>query len=322
MQGKPRQISHLTVRDFHAKHGKDLGLELVVCEAGLDRRISEPTVNRPGLALSGFFTYFAKRRIQALGNSEISYLRGLGAEVKAERFASMCATGIPCLVISRGAALDPALLQVAIEHGVTVFSTPMVTMNFISKATLKLEWEFAPVASEHGCMVDVQGIGVLVRGESGSGKSEATLGLLERGASLVADDLVHLRLFGGELMGTAPAVGRALMEVRGLGIINVISLFGVGAVRIDKRLDMIVSLRPASALNEVDRLGGKRQSIEILGVEIPHVEIPVAPGRDLARLIEVAALNEKLRSFGYDVADEFNNRLMQLMGNNEDHAIS
>ena len=160
MQGKPRQISHLTVREFLTKHGQELGLELVVCEAGLERFISEPTVNRPGLALSGFFTYFAKRRIQVLGNSEMSYLKSLPVEIRAERFGAMCATGIPCLVVSRGAGLDNRLLEVAQEHGVSVLSSPMITMNFISKATLKLEWEFAPVTSEHGCMVDVRGIGV------------------------------------------------------------------------------------------------------------------------------------------------------------------
>ena len=317
MQGKPRQISHLLVREFFQKHGPSLGMELLVCEAGLDRQISEPTVNRPGLALAGFFTYFAKRRIQVLGNSEMSYMKNLSPNSRAERFAAMCNAGIPCLVISRGARIEKKLLDSAVEAGISVFSSPMVTMNFISQATLKLEWEFAPVTSEHGCMVDLRGIGVLVKGESGTGKSEAALGLVERGASLVSDDLVHLRLFGGELMGTAPPLGRAIMEVRGLGLINVISLFGVGALRMEKRLDFIVSLRPASALNEVDRLGARRETMEILGVPIPHVELPVAPGRDMARLIEVAALNEKLRSFGYDVAEDFNRRLLELMSGND-----
>lgn len=321
MQAKPRQISHLTVREFYERYGKHLGMELMVCEPGLDRHISEPTVNRPGLALSGFFTYFARRRMQVLGNSEMSYLKSLSPEVRTRRFAEMCATGVPCLVVSRGAGLDQSLLDAAVEHGVAVFSTPMVTMNFISKATLKLEWEFAPVASEHGCMVDVRGIGVLVRGESGAGKSETTLGLVERGASLVADDLVHIRRFGGELMGAPPPLGRAVMEVRGLGLINVISLFGVGAVRLEKRLDVVVSLRPASALNDVDRFGARRQYLDILGVQVPHIELPVAPGRDMARLVEVAAMNEKLRSFGYDVAEEFNRRLMGLMGSAEEQAI-
>ena len=321
MKGQPRQISFLTVRDFYTKYREDLGLQLVVCEKGLERHISEPTINRPGLALAGFFTYFANRRIQVLGNSETSYLKSLPQALRVERFGAMCADGIPCLVVSRGAILEPALLEEAERHGVSVFSSPSVTMNFISKATLKLEWEFAPVCSEHGCMVDVRGIGLLIRGESGTGKSEAALGLVERGASLVADDLVHLRRTGGDLVGTPPAMGRAVLEVRGLGIINVISLFGVGAIRLEKRLDIVVSLRPATALNEVDRLGARREHIEIMGVQVPHVEIPVAAGRDMARLIEVAAMNEKLRSFGYDVAEEFSRRLLCLMANPEERPI-
>ena len=317
MQRKARQISHLTVREFYEKYAEMLGMELVACEQGLTRKISEPTVNRPGLALAGFFTYFANRRIQVLGNSEMSYLKSLTPELRVQRFSALCHSGIPCLVLSRGARLEAALLQVAQECELSVLSSPMVTMKFINKATLRLEWEFAPVSTEHGCMVDVRGIGILIRGESGTGKSEAALGLVERGGSLVADDLVQLRLVGSDLTGSAPAVGRGLIEVRGLGIMNVVALFGAAALRTEKRLDVVVTLRPQSALNEVDRLGGKRQVVEILGVNLPHVELPVAAGRDMARLIEVAALDQKLRSFGYDVAEEFNRRLMEAMENQQ-----
>ena len=312
-QRKARQISHLTVRQFYESYSKYLGMELICCEEGLERKISEATVNRPGLALAGFFTYFANRRVQVLGNSEMSYLKSLPPDLRQQRFAALCESRIPCLVLSRGARLEAPLLNLASANGLSVLTTPMVTMKFINKATLRLEWEFAPVSTEHGCMVDVRGIGVLVRGDSGTGKSEAALGLVERGASLVADDLVQLRLVGTELSGTAPSVGRGLIEVRGLGIMNVVSLFGAAALRTEKRLDVVVTLRPSSSLNEVDRLGAKRQEVEILGVNLPHVELPVAPGRDMAMLIEVAALDQKLRSFGYDVAEEFNRRLMEAM---------
>jgi HPr kinase/phosphorylase len=316
--GKAKQIGHLTVADFYKKYADLLGLRLICCEEGLQRRISEPTVNRPGLALAGFFTYFARRRMQVLGNSEMSYLKSLTPELRLERFGALCDANIPCLVLSRGARLERALLAAAQARGLSVFTSPMVTMKFINKATLRLEWEFAPITSEHGCMVDVSGIGVLVRGESGTGKSEAALGLVERGASLVADDLVHLRLMGSDLIGSSPPIGRGLMEVRGLGIMNVVSLFGVRALRTEKRLDVVVSLRPQSALNEVDRLGARRQMIEFLGVGVPHVELPVAPGRDMARLVEVAALDQKLRSYGYDVAEEFNRRLIEAMNRQQD----
>ncbi len=313
MQGKPKQISKLSVRDFYTKYRDILGMGLAACEDGLDRAISEPTVNRPGLALAGFFTYFAKKRIQVLGNSELSYLRSLPPATRVERMEALCESGPPCLVLSRGARLEKDLLAVAERMGLAVLTTPMITMKFINKATIKLEWEFAPVASEHGCMVDVRGIGVLVRGASGTGKSESVLGLVERGASLVADDLVHLRLVGGELIGMAPKIGRSLMEVRGVGLINVHSLFGVAAVRLEKRLDFVVTLRHESALNEVDRLGVRRETVEILGVSLPHVELPVAPGREVARLIEVAALDQKLRSLGQDTAEDFNRRLLESM---------
>lgn len=317
-QRKARQISHLTVRQFYGKYASYLGMELICCEEGLERKIGEPTVNRPGLALAGFYTYFANRRVQVLGNSEMSYLKSLPPDLRQQRFAALCESRIPCLVLSRGARLNAALLNLASVNGLSVFTTPMVTMKFINKATLRMEWEFAPVSTEHGCMVDVRGIGVLVRGDSGTGKSEAVLGLVKRGASLVADDLVQLRLVGTELSGSAPPVGRGLVEVRGLGIMNVVALFGAAALRTEKRLDVVVTLRPSSSLNEVDRLGAKRQEVEILGVKLPHVELPVAPGRDMATLIEVAALDQKLRSFGYDVAEEFNRRLMEAMDKRQD----
>jgi HPr kinase/phosphorylase len=316
-KGRIKQVSSMSVREFHEKYGSSLGMDLIGSEEGLDRQIRQPTINRPGLALAGFFTYFAKRRVQVMGNSEMSYLKGLKVKERVARFAALCETEIPCIILSRGARLEAPLLEVATSRGISVFTTPMVSMKFINKATFRLEWEFAPVISEHGCMVDVRGIGVLVRGESGTGKSEAALGLVERGASLVADDLVHLRLVGGDLMGSAPKVGQGLLEVRGLGIINAVSLFGVAALRTEKRLDTVVTLRPSTALNKVDRLGVSRAQFDFLGVRLPHVELPVAPGRDMSRLIEVVALDQKLRSFGVDVAGDFNRRLMDMMSSPE-----
>ena len=190
----------------------------------------------------------------------------------------------------------------------------MVTMNFINAATVRLEWDFAPTSTEHGCMVDVMGIGILIRGESGSGKSETVLALLRRGASLVADDMVRIRnIEGRELIGTSPELGRSHMEVRGLGIIDVAALFGVGTFRTEKRLDLIVTLRPAEELNELDRVGLDKKHHKLLGMQIPHVELPVAPGRDMAQLIEVAALDQKLKSLGHDTAVEFNKKLLKKM---------
>jgi HPr kinase/phosphorylase len=162
-------------------------------------------------------------------------------------------------------------------------------------------------------MVDVRGIGVLIMGKSGSGKSETAIGLIERGASLVADDMVRIKFMGGELMAYSPEMSRGYIEMRGIGIVNVANLYGLAAIRPEKRLDLIVTLKPHADLNEVDRLGIQTNTLDVLGQPIPHVEIPVAPGRDNARMITIAALNQQLRRLGYNMADEFNQRMLKHM---------
>jgi len=190
----------------------------------------------------------------------------------------------------------------------------MVTMKFINAATLALEFDFAPTKSEYGSMMDIMGVGTLIRGSSGIGKSECVLGLIERGHSLVSDDMTRFRAMEGrELVGTSPDLTRDLMEIRGLGIINVMSIFGIGSVRLEKRLDLIVTLKDWQELEEVDRIGLDQEYFEILEILIPHVTIPVKTGRDLARLVEVAALDQKLKSMGQNSAMEFNQRLLNLM---------
>lgn len=308
-----RRITDLSVDEFLERFGKELSLERQGTTVGGDRRIGEPTVNRPGLALAGFFTYFARHRVQVLGNSEMSYLRTLNPEQREERFSELCRRNLPMLVVSRGASLEPRLVDIANEAGIGVFRTPMISMQFINQATLALEWEFAPMTSVHGCMVDVQGIGVMVLGKSGAGKSETVVGLLDRGASLVADDLVRLRAVGGEVVGRSPELARAHMEVRGLGLINVAALFGIAKIRLEKRLDFVVRMTPQKDIAEIERVGACRQTVRVLGHDIPYVELPVAPGRDMARMVEVAALDQKLRGLGYDTAEEFNRRLIDLM---------
>lgn len=313
--GKVRQISHITVGEFFTKHAQTLKIEMPADQRGFARKIHEPSVNRPGLALAGFYDYFAYKRIQVLGNSELAYLNHFKEPEMRRRFRQMCQAEIPCIVICRGRRLPTILTElVESEEDLQVFYSGMLTMKFINACTLLLDSEFAPTTSEHGCMVDVKGIGVLIRGESGLGKSEAVLGLLERGASLVADDKVQFRApEGRELIGTAAELGRFHMEVRGIGIVNVPMLFGVGAMRIEKRLDLIVDLRPLDKFTDVDRLGTEVRTTQILGVTVPRVEIPVAPGRDTARLVETAALEQKLRSFGHHAAVEFNKNLLKMM---------
>ncbi|MFZ4386660.1 MAG: HPr(Ser) kinase/phosphatase [Chthoniobacterales bacterium] len=310
----------LTVGKFFADHGTALGLELMGDSAGMERPIAEPTINRPGLALAGFFRYFASKRIQVAGHAELSYLRSLQAAERTERIGSLFKQRIPCLIVARGLPLPTGLLELATKSATPVFRTPLVTMKFINSATIALEDEFAPVASEHGSMVDIMGIGVLIRGKSGIGKSECVLGLIERGYSLVSDDITRFRnLEGRELIGNSKELTRFHMEVRGIGIINVAAIFGAGSVRPEKQLDLIVTLKDWHDVEEIDRLGLDRANYEILGIPIPHVTIPVRPGRDLARLVEVAALDQKLKAMGHDTAREFNERLLRAMRPTNDH---
>lgn len=227
-----KRVPHITVGHFYANHAEKLGLRLEGSSRGLNNLIREPTVNRPGLALSGFFSYFAVKRIQVLGAAELSYLKSLKLGILRERLRGLFSKKMPCLVVARNAPVPAALLEAAEEFETPIFRTNMITMNFINAATIALEFDFAPTTSEYGSMVDILGIGTLVRGASGIGKSECVLGLIERGYSLVSDDITRIRAIEGrELVGMSDTLSRFHMEVRGIGVINIASIFGAGAVR-------------------------------------------------------------------------------------------
>jgi HPr kinase/phosphorylase len=309
-----KSVPVVTVESFYNAHADKLQMKLEGPQVGFHRKIREPTINRPGLALSGFYTYFAEKRVQVLGAAEHSYLKSLTPKVGKQRFRALCARKIPCLVMSRGFHLASQLLEVAERAQIAVFRTPMITMKFINAATIALEVDFSATVTEFGSMVDILGVGVLIRGQSGIGKSECVLGLIERGYSLVADDVTRMTsLEGRELMATAPELTRNHMEVRGIGIINVASVFGIGSIRIEKRLDLVVTLKEWQDLESVDRIGLDQEFYEILGLKVPHVTIPVRPGRDIARLIEVAAMDQKLKGLGQNSALDFNTKLLNLM---------
>ena len=314
-----KSVPVVTVETFYRSHAEKLQMKLEGPRVGFHRKIREPTINRPGLALAGFFSYFAEKRVQVLGAAENTYLKSLPPKLRVERFRELCDQKIPCLVVSRGAHLDEELLAVATEKDIAVFRTPMVTMRFINAATIAMEVDFSPSVTEFGSMVDILGVGVLIRGASGIGKSECVLGLIERSYSLVADDVTRITsLEGRELMATAPELTRNHMEVRGIGIINVSHIFGIGSIRTEKRLDLVVTLRDWQDLEEVDRIGLDQEFYEILKMQVPHVTIPVRPGRDIARLIEVAAMDQKLKGLGRNSAVEFNAKLLHLMEPKED----
>jgi HPr kinase/phosphorylase len=315
---KVKRPSSVTVGEFFQLNEKALKLRLIGSDVGFGRKISEPSVNRPGLALSGFFTYFAYKRVQVIGNSEHSFLEGLEPKLRAGRFSQLCSWDIPCIVVARGHRLGDELVEIANSAGISVFQTSMMTMKFLNAATIKLEWIFAPSMLVHGCMVDVQGIGVLIQGDSGAGKSESVIGLLQGGASLVADDAVRLRLIEDrEIVGSAPDLTRGMIEIRGLGILNVAALFGVGAVRLSKRLDFIVELVRGARTEDLERVGVTTDTREVMGMKIERVALPVEPGRDVAGLIELAAMNFKLRAFGHNSAVEFDQRLLKKMSDDQ-----
>jgi len=304
----------VTVERFYTDHASSLELNLIAGASGLKRIIREPTVNRPGLVLSGFTRYFAFKRVQVIGNAEAYFLKSISGEERTKRYKAFFGYKIPCVVFSRSMHPDKLFLQAAEQAEVPIFRCPLVTMKFINLATLALEIMFAPRGTEMGSMVDILGVGVIIRGESGIGKSESVLALIERGYSLVADDITKVMLVDGrEVMGTSAEVTRNHMEVRGIGIINVAAMFGVKSIRQEKRVDLVITLKTWSDVPDVDRLGMEQEYVKILGIDVAHITIPVRPGRDLARLIEVAAFQTKLKSAGYNPAKELNDRLISRM---------
>lgn len=304
----------VTVERFYTDQASALELKLVAGASGLKRLIREPTVNRPGLVLSGFTHYFADKRVQVIGNAEAYFLKSLHPEERVRRYQMLFSRKIPCVVFSRNLHPDKIFLKAAEQADVPIFQCPLITMKFINLATLALEMMFAPRGTEMGSMVDILGVGVIIRGESGIGKSESVLALIERGYSLVADDITKVMLVDGrEVIGTSAEMTRNHMEVRGIGIINVAAMFGVKSIRTEKRVDLIITLKAWNEVEDVERLGMEQEYVRILGIDIPHITIPVRPGRDLARLIEVAAFQAKLKASGYNPAKELNDRLIARM---------
>ena len=304
----------VTVERFYTEHASPLELRLIAGAGGLKRIIREPTVNRPGLVLTGFTKYFAFKRVQVIGNAEAFYLKSLTEEERGKRYNTFLSHHLPCVVFSRNLRADKDFLKTAEAADTPIFQCPFVTMKFINLATLALEMMFAPRGREMGSMVDILGIGVIIRGESGIGKSESVLALIERGYSLVADDVTKVTLVDGrDVVGTSADLTRDHMEIRGIGIINVAAMFGVKSIRKEKRVDLVVTLKRWEEVADVERVGMEQETGQILGVDIPHITIPVRPGRDLARLIEVAAFQTKLKLSGYNSARELNDRLLAQM---------
>ena len=268
-------------------------------------------VNRPGLQFHSFYDYFDPRRLQVLGKAEITYLKGLTSEQRRKCFDDLFLYDIPALVISRGLDCFPECLESARQHGRTLLRTQATTVEFTSHTIELLNRVLAPCVTRHGVLLDISGEGVMITGDSGIGKSESAIELIMRGHRLVADDAVELRLISNQLIGTAPEIIRHYIELRGIGVIDVCQLFGMRAIKVESQLDLVVHFEPWDSTQFYDRLGLEDHHTEILGVQVPIITIPVRPGRNLASIVEVAAMNNRHRKVGYNAAQELARRVDQ-----------
>ncbi|MDQ0215943.1 HPr kinase/phosphorylase [Oikeobacillus pervagus] len=289
-------------------------LELISGEEGLHRPITTSDISRPGLEIAGFFNYYPAERIQLLGKTEITFFKRLSTEEKTIRMEKLCADITPCIIISRDLEVPEELIIASENAAVPVMKSNMKTTRLSSHLTNYLESKLAPTTAIHGVLVDVYGVGVLITGQSGVGKSETALELVKRGHRLVADDCVEIRQEDlGTLVGSSPELIEHLLEIRGLGIINVMTLFGAGAVRSFKRITLNIDLELWNSTKHYDRLGLDDEKIKILDTEITKITLPVRPGRNLAVIIEVAAMNFRLKRMGVNAAKEFTEKLANVI---------
>ncbi|WP_268761630.1 HPr(Ser) kinase/phosphatase [Caldanaerobius fijiensis] len=297
---------------------KDLGLEVVV-EAKEKIPITTIDINRPGLQLDGYYKHFAYERVQVMGMVETSFFNSLSDELKYERADRLLSYAIPCLIVTRGLDIRPEIINAAQKYGRYLLRTTEESTKFINRLINYLNEELAPRITLHGVLVDVYGLGILILGESGIGKSETALELVKRGHRLVADDAVEIRKVGeNTLVGSAPELIRHFIEIRGIGILDVKNLYGVGAIRNSKEIDMIVQLEEWQEGKYYDRLGLEDEYMEIMGINRPKLTIPVRPGRNLAIIMEVAAMNHRQKTMGYNAAQELNRRLLQQIDSGEE----
>lgn len=302
------------VKDLLDKYGEHLGLQLVAGKKGMKRRIKVPEVHRPGLPLSGYLKNYVSQRILIFGNVEILYLKDLNRETRLERLRNILTLQTPAVIVAGRFQPAKELIQFCEQDGIPLFRASMTTMNLLSKMTLLLNEEFSPTMTCHGTLVEAFGVGVLIQGDSSVGKSEAALGLIERGHRLISDDVVKIRLREGAILeGSGPELTRHLMEIRGIGIINVAHLYGAVCVRDHKTVELIVKLEEWDDRRFYDRIGLDEKYCDILGVNIPYHVLPVKPGRDVVLLIETIVLNHRLKEMGYNSAKEFNTKLLETI---------
>lgn len=296
------------------KIADELDLSILYMGNREDMHLFTSNVHRPGLALSGFYKNFSSKRIQIFGKAELAYLYSLPKDELYERLDNYFAHSIPCAIIAWGLKPPAEFMQLAEKHDVPILSSELTTEKLGHAATLFLDQELAPCIVRHGGLLDVSGVGIFVTGDSGVGKSEAALELIQHGHRMVADDVVEIRRINEEtLLGSSPDVVRHMMEIRGLGLIDVSVLYGMGAVMENKTIRLCIHLELGDSKG-IDRLGLAENYIELLGVKIPKITIPVRPGRNISRIIEVAAMNFRLKRLGHNPADILDQKLLNLLG--------
>lgn len=294
-------------------------LQLVSGQEGIGRYITTGDISRPGLEMAGYFTHYPANRVQLLGKTELSFFEMLPTVEKKERMKQLCSDETPAIIISRGMRVPQELIDASNENHVPVLITPITTTRFSSLLTNFLESKLAPTTAMHGVLVDVYGIGVLIIGKSGVGKSETALELVKKGHRLVADDSVEIRQEAENmLIGSPPPLLEHLLEIRGIGIIDIMTLFGASAIRPYKRITLIVELENWDPEKFYDRLGLDEEKMKIINTEVTKLTIPVQPGRNVSVIIEVAAMNYRLKKMGVNAAEEFSRRLDDMIAANDE----
>jgi HPr kinase/phosphorylase len=304
----------LDLLDLDLKENDALDLKCIGGRPGLTREIAVTEINRPGLELGGFYENFAWQRIQIFGRGENAFLQKLAAEGRREALEILFSYDIPCCVFTHSLQPTADFTEIAEKSACPILQTDLGTSEFTMRILRVLSTIFAPKKTVHGTLVEVSGIGVLIQGDSGVGKSECALALIERGHRLIADDAVEIRRVSGNiLLGTGAQVVSHHMEIRGLGIINITHLFGVGAIRDRKQIQLVAQMETWDQAKSYDRIGAEENTLEILGVHVPMVVIPIKPGRNIPVIIETAARNERLKKMGYYSAKEFNRNVMNWL---------
>lgn len=288
--------------DLDIVHGSDQIQEIKICAI---------EINRPGLQLAGYFDTFAYDRLQIIGMTEWHYCNSLDQKVRYERFEKIFSYPIPALIFARSLPIFSEVIELAKEYNRTILSTNLSTTKLENSIITYLDYALAPSAVVHGVLIEVYGLGVLIIGESGVGKSETALELIKRGHRLIADDVVEIKKVDGKLRGEAPELIRYFMEVRGIGILNIERLFGVGAIKIFEYIDLVIELEFWDENKEYDRVGLDEDYYELLGEKVPKLLIPVRPGRNIAMIVEVAARNARQKKLGYNAALDLDNKIRE-----------